>query len=306
MAVKFVFLILPHVHLMDLAGPDQTIHEAIGFGADFKVEYCGLGQNLVSSSGLKFSNQKHFSKVKFKPGDYLIIPGTRLDYLLSPAFKRLTSLNNWIKNCHKQQVNLVSICAGAFVLAQSGLLDGKMCTTHFKQTQQLRKLYPRVEVKENILFVEDGRIYSSAGIASGIDLMLHIVEKLKGSYFSHQVARELVIYNRREGSDDQISAFLKYRNHIHSGIHKVQDFTIEHIDQKHSLGELADVAGMSERNFSRVFKRETGITVVSYINSLRKELISNYLKDKDLSYIQIADKIGLESEKQVRRILAGS
>lgn len=306
MAVKFVFLILPHVHLMDLAGPDQTIHEAIGFGADFKVEYCGLGHKLVSSSGLKFSNQKHFSKVKFKPGDYLIIPGTRLDYLLSPAFKRLTSLNNWIKNCHKQQVNLVSICAGAFVLAQSGLLDGKMCTTHFKQTQQLRKLYPRVEVKENILFVEDGRIYSSAGIASGIDLMLHIVEKLKGSYFSHQVARELVIYNRREGSDDQISAFLKYRNHIHSGIHKVQDFTIEHIDQKHSLGELADVAGMSERNFSRVFKRETGITVVSYINSLRKELISNYLKDKDLSYIQIADKIGLESEKQVRRILAGS
>lgn len=303
MPVKFVFLLLPGLHLMDLAGPDQTLLEAIDYGADFEIAYCGIDADVTSSAGLGIGRQQHFAAIDLDHVDYLIIPGTRLSYLLSDAFKNNKALLDWIRECNSRGVKLVSICSGAFVLAQCGLLDGLSCTTHFKQTKSLQQHFPKALVKENVLFVEQRNIYTSAGIASGIDLMLHIVEQLKGSYFAHKVARELVIYNRRDGHQEQLSAFMQFRNHVHSGIHSSQDFIVEHIEKKHHLVALAEVANMSERNFTRTFKKETGTTVIAYINSIRREIIGKLLQHKDLSYVQIARKVGLESEKQVRRLL---
>jgi transcriptional regulator GlxA family with amidase domain len=303
MATKFVFLVLPEIHLMDLAGPDQTIHEAIEYGADFEIEYCGIGELPTSSAGLRLGNQKHFSEIQLKKGDYLIIPGANVSYLLSSDFKKYQDLLDWICTQHENGVYLCSICAGAFVLALCGLLNNIPCTTHFKRTQQLQTLFPQSKVVENILFVEQNGIYTSAGIASGIDLTLYIIEQLKGSYFAHKVARELVIYSRRDGSNTQHSAFMQYRNHIHSGIHNAQDFIIENISQKNSITDLADVASMSERNFTRVFKKETGITVNDFITIIRKETIKNLLKNPDLSKRQIAHKVGLTSEKQLTRLM---
>lgn len=303
MPIKFVFLVLPDVHLMDLAGPDQALHEAIDYGADFSVEYCGIDADVCSSAGLRLKRQSHFSDITFTAGDYLIIPGAKIDYLLSTEFTSQKPLFDWIKRWHQQNVHLVSICAGAFVLAHCGLLDGIACTTHFKQTHHLQTRYPKANVKENILFIEENNIYTSAGIASGIDLLLYIIEKHKGSYFTHKVARELVIYNRRDGSNQQISALLQFRNHIHTGIHQSQDYIIENIQQKHTLSALAEIANMSERNYTRIFKKETGTTVINYINSIRREIIEKLINHKDLTYSQIARKVGLESEKQVRRIL---
>ena len=303
MATKFIFLLLPEVHLLDLAGPDQTIHEAIDFCADFKIEYCGLGPELESSAGLAIRKQQHFSKIKFKAGDFIIVPGARVKYLLSNTFSGQTDLFEWLHTAHRKKVNLVSICAGALVLAHAGLLNDIACTTHFKITAQLQQLAPRAKVKENILFVEENNIYTSAGIASGIDLMLHIVEQLTNGYFAHKVARELVIYYRRDGVSLQENVYLQYRNHIHEGIHKAQDYIIEHIDRKNTIFELAQIACMSERNFTRVFKLETGITVKDFITNIRIEKIKSLLNNPDLSRKQIADQVGLESEKQVNRLL---
>lgn len=303
MHVKFIFLVLPKVHLLDLAGPDQTIHEAIDFGADFEIEYCGIDIASSSSAGLELKKQKHFSKVKCKEGDFIIIPGASIKYLLSSEFRKNKSLFDWLQACYKRNVNMVSICTGAFVLAQTGLLNNVICTTHFKLTEQLKKRYPSAKVKENILFVEDSNIYTSAGIASGIDLMLYIIERLTNGYFAHKVARELVIYNRRDGISEQQSVFFHGRNHIHAGVHKVQDFIVENIHVKHSLYELAQVACMSERNFTRIFKKETGNTVNEYITSIRREKINLFLQSPDLSRKQIAKQVGLESEKQLARLL---
>lgn len=304
MSVQFVFLVLPDIHLMDLAGPDQTIHEATDFGAAFEIQYCGTGDKVISSAGLPIDQLKHFSKIKMNAGDYLIIPGSKVDYILSDAFTKNLKLHQWINDLHRDGIKIVSICAGAFVLGQCGLLDGRSCTTHFKRTAQLQQLYPLAKVQENVLFVEEEGIYTSAGIASGIDLMLFIIEQLRDSYFAHKVARELVIYNRRDGHNEQHSVFMQFRNHIHNGIHKAQDFIVENIQRKHPLHELADLACMSERNFTRVFKKETGITVNDYITLVRKEVILKLQKNRDLSLKQIAAKVGLDSEKQVKRILA--
>ena len=306
MATRFIFLILPQVHLLDLAGPDQTIHEAIDFGADFELMYCGLGEAFSSSAGLDIKAQRHFSKVKVRPGDFIIVPGARVKYLTSPEFKRNTALFSWLRECHVQQAHLVSICAGALVLAQARLLDGVSCTTHFQLTDRLQALAPKAKVKGNILFVQEDRIHTSAGIASGVDLMLHIVEQLTDGYFAHKVARELVVYHRRDGVSPQQSAFTQFRNHIHSGIHKAQDHIIEHLGSKQSLADLADVACMSERNFTRTFRKETGTTVSAYINRIRRERIEHLLQNRDLSRKSIAKQVGLESEKQVARILKGT
>lgn len=303
MTTKFVFLVLPRLHILDLAGPAQAIHEAMDYGADLKIEYCGLNLDVVSTSGLPVGKIKHYSKIKFNKEDFLVVPGSDFSYLISKEFRLQKALFSWINSQYKKGVNICSICAGAFVLAECGLLNDISCTTHFKKTKELQRIYPQAKVIENILFTEQNGIYSSAGIASGIDMTLHLIEKLKGSYFAHKVARELVIYNRRNGSSAQESEMLRFRNHIHAGIHKAQDLIIENIHQKMNLGELAEVANMSERNFTRIFKKETLITVNEFINAIRKEKINELIKNPDLTKIQIANKVGLESEKHLNRIL---
>ena len=303
---RFTFLVLPQIHLMDMAGPDQTILEAIEYGAPFELTYCGLGDSPVTSTGFALGETALYSTIELKKGDYLVIPGSSVDYLLRDEFRKNTELFDWINNQYQNGVNLVTICAGAFVLGLCGLLNGIKCTTHFKRTTQLAQLFPKAKVQENILYTEENNIYTSAGIASGIDLILHIIEQLQGSYFAHKVARELVVYNRRDGNQQQQSALMQFRNHIHNGIHKVQDHIIENIHIKHHLYELAELANMSERNFTRIFKSETGITVNEFIHSIRKEIVEQLVKNPDLSKLQIANKVGLQSEKQLGRLLTSN
>jgi transcriptional regulator GlxA family with amidase domain len=303
MKTKFTFLILPQINLLDLAGPDQAILEAIDYGADFSIEYCQVEKNVISSGGLSIGDIRHFSEVQFKVGDFLLIPGSNCNYLISEEFKKQKELLEWIRNTYQIGVKICSICVGAFVLAECGLLNNIQCTTHFKRTKQLQDLYPEAKVIDNILFTQNNGIYTSAGIASGIDLTLHIIEELKGSYFAHLVARELVVYNRRNGHQKQESEMLGFRNHIHSGVHKVQDWIIENINQKSTLNDLAEIANMSERNFTRVFKKETAITVNDYITIIRKEKIKEFLKNPDLTRSEIASFVGLQSERQLSRLI---
>lgn len=303
MSIKFVFLILPKVHLLDLAGPNQAILEAIEFGADFEIEYCGINQSIITSSMLPLGNILSFEKTKLKKGDYIIISGSDYQYSISKDFLNQENLFKWLIKNHQLGVNLCSICLGAFVLAKTGLLDDKLCTTHFKKTKELKQLYPKLKVAENILYTDEENIYTSAGIASGIDLMLHIIEKIKGSYLAHKLARELVVYKRRNGNSSQESVMLMYRNHIHNGIHKVQDYLNENIHQKNALSSISEIANLSERHFSRLFVKETGINLSKYIQKIRKEKIKELIKNPNLSRIEIANKVGLKSEKQLYRIL---
>lgn len=295
---------MPQIHLMDMTGPDQVLLEAIGFGADWEIEYCSFTTDIVASTGLPLGKMQHFSKIQWNPGDFLIVPGANVSYIMgSGQIKAQTEMLTWIRQSHAQGVLVCSICAGAFVLALSGLLNDRICTTHWKRTQELQASFPRVQVLENVLFTEQDGIYTSAGLAAGIDLALHLVERLKGEYFACQVAREMVIYTRRNGNQSQQSAHFQYRNHIHTGIHAVQDWLHEHLDQKKSLGDLARIACMSERNFTRIFKRETGLTVKDYVTLLRRESIKKLLQQPDLTRTRMARACGLDSERQLSRLL---
>ncbi len=304
MPIKFIFIISPRTHLLDLAGPDQVFFEAIFYKAPFEIEYCSFATDEAgTASGLRFANLKHYSEIEPQNGDYIFIPGMDTEVITNSHKEAMPGLFRWLLAAYESSANLCSVCTGAFLLAAAGLLNGKTCTTHWKYTQKLQQKYPRLKVQENVLFTEKDGIFTSAGIASGVDLALYIVEKEMGAYFANKVAREIVVYIRREGGQAQQSVFMSHRNHIHAGIHAVQDWLVDHLDQKTSLAQLSELAHMSTRNFTRIFKKETGITIGDYLMLLRREKIAELLKKPDLSKSQIARQVGLESERQVSRLM---
>jgi transcriptional regulator GlxA family with amidase domain len=300
---NIIFLILPKIHLLDLAGADQVFYEAIDYGLNLETTYCSYTSGLETSTHLGLGVMKHFSEVRVSEGDYIIIPGAETSFLNSPEMAQQTALFQWVIDAYRNKAHVCSICTGAYFLAMSGLLDNRKCTTHWKHTEILRNKFPKLTVVDNILFTEEDRIFTSAGVTSGIDLALYIVAKIKDDNLSYKIARELVVYNRRAGNDAQQSVHLKYRNHIHNGIHKIQDRLQEKTDTKMVLDDLAEIACMSTRNMTRVFKKETGITINDYIYILRKEKIKELLKNPDISRRDIARQCGLKSERQVSRII---
>lgn len=303
MPVNIIFLILPEIHLLDLAGPDQAFHEAIDYGADIQLHYCSFENDITTSTGMPFGKLRHYSTVQIKPGDYLFIPGSNVSFLLSKKMKAQKELFQWIRKIYHEGVTICSVCTGAFFLVQTGLLNGRHCTTHWRRTAELQQKFPAVNVIDNILFTEEERIYTTAGVTAGIDMALHIIAKLKDENFAFKIARELLVYIRRKGSEAQQSVFLTYRNHIHCGIHSVQDYIQENIHKKITLDDLADVAFMSSRNLTRLFKKETGISVVEYITLIRKERLQELLKNPDITRSRMAHLCGLKSARQVSRIM---
>ncbi|MBK9735488.1 MAG: DJ-1/PfpI family protein [Saprospiraceae bacterium] len=297
------FLVLPNVHMLDMSGPDQVFHESVYYGANLEIKYCTFQNNINSSTGLPLGSMANFKDILLSKDDYIIVPGADAAYLTSDLFTSNTDIFIWLKMAYDQGVKICSICTGAYVLGMAGLFNDKKCTTHWKHTKQLQLMFPKAKVMENILFTEDLGIFSSAGVTSGIDLALHIVSTLKDAYTTYLVARELVIFNRRQGSDAQHSSELGYRNHLHTGIHKVQDWLYENLHHKTKLSELSDIACMSTRNLTRIFKKETGVSILEYLTMLRKSKIHQMKQNPNYSRKQIANMCGLRSERQLSRLM---
>ncbi|NOT38574.1 MAG: AraC family transcriptional regulator [Saprospiraceae bacterium] len=303
MSRKIIFLIQQHTNLLDVAGASQVFGEAKEYGIDLEIVFTSLETNIKSGVGLPLGKITNFSNINLSEGDILFIISTDIQYIMSDKYRVPHKFIEWIKNAYNNNVKICAICNGAFLLAKTGLLDGRKCTTHWKRTKELQTLFPKLDVQENVIFVEDTGIITSAGGTSGVDVSLHLLATLQNDYFAHKVARELVVYQRRNGSDAQLSILLESRNHMHKGIHKVQDFVQSNLHKKVNLNKLSGIANMSYRNFCRIFKKETDLTTIQYINMVRKDRINNLIKNKDLSRKQIANLVGLESERQVSRLI---
>lgn len=300
---QIIFLILPNANMLDLSGVAQVFHEATEQGFNANLKFCTFEENIKTSTSMPLGKITNYKKIKPSKGDYIFIGSADIDYILSNHLNPKKDLLDWITSAYQKGVNICGLCNGAFLLGKTGLLDHKKCTTHWKRTVQLQKAYPLAQVQDNILFIEDNRIITSAGATSGIDVALYVLSKLTNDYFTYKISRELVIYSRRSGSNTQQSIFINYRNHVHAGIHKVQDWLHNHIDEKLLMSELAEIAMMSERNFTRVFKKETQLTVNDYITLIRKEKIKELMKRSDLSREQIAKQCGLQSIRHLSRLM---
>jgi transcriptional regulator GlxA family with amidase domain len=172
-------------------------------------------------------------------------------------------------------------------------LQNRRCTTHWKRTAELQKLHPSVDVLADRLFVEDGRIITSAGIAAGIDMALALIERDHGPLVAAKVAREMVVYIRRDAHHQQQSVYLDYRTHLHPGVHWVQDWLTSHPAKKASIKELARMVHMSARNLTRAFREATGVSIQNY-----RTLMSN----PDRTLEAIAGECGFADARQFRRV----
>lgn len=301
-----VFVVPPKVHLLDIGGPAHIFYEAVGYGAGLKLVFVGIGAeptDVVSTSGLSFTSLTDFRSVSLEEGDIVFVPGLDAGLLNDkPFLVSIAPFLEWLRLQYAQGATVCSVCTGAFLLGHSGLLDGRDCTTHWKYFSLMQQTFPGTRVLKGRLFVEDGRIYSSAGVASGIDLSLFALEKRYGSAFAAAVAREVVVYLRREGDDPQISIFLQYRNHLEDRIHLVQEYLVKHLEENVLLENLAARVHMSSRNLTRLFKATTGITIGAYRERLTVEQAMRALREGQ-TVQQAALACGYSSENQLRSLI---
>jgi len=300
--IKVAFMLPPSLELLDLAGPLQVFNESKFYGLDIDILFYSINDHVVCSAGLPFARIENFEKASLAIGDYIFIPGVQFESLENYIFKE-TDFFNWLANNSLNGVNICSICNATFMLGKAGLLDNKECTTHWRRINALKDLFPKAKVLSEVLYVKCGNIYTSAGISSGIDLALSILEQLTDARFVNKVARGLVVYHRRSAKHGQQSIYLDYRNHINPKIHEIQDYLIENISTKISLEDLANIACMSSRNLSRVFKEVTEITIVDYLTKLRIEKARTLKNNPDFTVEFIAAECGFKSARQLQRIL---
>jgi transcriptional regulator GlxA family with amidase domain len=298
---KIVFLCPPKVHLLDINGPSHVFYEAKDMGAPIEIIFASINakQDCISSAGLVFSKLLPINSISLSPDDLVFIPGSEN---MMEVINQNRQLLLWLRERNTELINLCSVCIGSFWLAEAGILDGKECTTHWKYFDEFEKRYPHVILKRDNLFINENNLYLSAGVSSGIDLSLHILEKLFGFDLALKVSKELVYFFRRAAGDPQISTYLKYRNHIDSRIHDVQDFIIKNIHTDFTIDDLAEIVHMSKRNFSRQFKKTTELTVGEYVELIRVERASSLLERKH-KIDQVALECGLKSTNQLRTLL---
>lgn len=290
-----IFVLLPEVEILDFAGPLQTLSEANRTRQRYRIRLCAPAPRIVSDQGVVLSELEPLPDAA---GDALVVvPG--MPYAATQRIER--KVTRWIADAARAGAHLASVCTGAFVLGEAGLLDGRRCTTHWSRTSELARRFPRARVLDDRLYVSDGEITTSAGIASGIDMALAFIEQADGPIVAAEVAREMVVYLRRDGAQEQRSVYLDYRTHLHPGIHRVQDWIVRNPATRTTLDALADMAGMSARSLTRTFRGATGISVLAFTTRVRLELARTLLHDPGLTMEAVAQRCGM-SARQLRRL----
>lgn len=300
---KIAFIIPPTVELLDLGGPVQVFTEAKFYGFEVELEFYALQNNPICTSGLGFGEIANYSEAKLKEGDFVFVPGMDQNYIRSSAFRNEKKFFAWLKNCVDRKVNVCSVCNGAFALGEAGLLNGLECTTHWRRVDEMQLQFPKSKVLADVLYVKNSYVCTSGGITAGIDLALSILEDLTGAPFAQKVARGLVVYYRSNGNPKQEAHYLEFRNHLNIKIHEVQNYLVHNISGETSISNLAQIADMSPRNLTRLFKQTTGITVNQYLTQLRLETAKTLFKNPENSLAYIASRCGFKTARQLQRIL---
>ncbi|WP_037906674.1 GlxA family transcriptional regulator [Actinacidiphila yeochonensis] len=297
---RVVFLLVPEVHLLDLAGPAQVFATAAGYGLGYRLDYVAEQEDIPTAQGLPV--RAALSWPRLDPRDLLVVPGWRWRSGRGAGALTEATLRR-VRAHHDAGGTVASICAGADALGSAGLLDGRRCTTHHEVQDELARRYPKAVVVRDVLFVVDGRVVTSAGIASGIDLALHLLAVRHGPAAAARVAREMVVYARRNGDERQASAMLRHRAHLSDSVHRVQDLIDTRYAERLALAGLAVEAGLSERTLTRRFTASTGLTPLRYQQELRLER-AEHLISHGSTVESAARAVGFQDARMLRRLRA--
>lgn len=287
------FLVYPDFQLLDATGPIATFEIAARFspGAYRLVFLSKDGGMVASSSGLAVATA---ALADAPPLDTLIVSGG--DGVKAPAGCAATLA--YVRDAAKTARRVASVCSGTYVLAAAGLLDGKRATTHWSRTKDLQKRYPAIRLEPDKIFVQDGMIWSSAGITAGIDLSLALVGADEGEAVARRTAQQLVVYHRRPGGQSQFSALIDLKA---GRFDALMVWAREHLAQSLDVEQLAAQAAMSPRNFARLFVAETGVTPAKAVERLRVEAARALLDSQPLQVEDVALETGFGDPERMRR-----
>lgn len=207
----------------------------------------------------------------------------------------------WLRSCAARLQRTVALCSGAFFLAQAGLLDGKRATTHWAVAERLQAQHPSVQLDADCIFVQQGTVWTSAGVTAGIDLALALVEQDFGADIALDVARDLVVYLRRQGGQSQFSTHLESHATQDQGMRELQGWMLENLDKELAIPELASRVAMSVRSFNRCFKQETGTTPTAFLMRARVEVARRMLEEGNLPAKTVAASAGFNSYDAMRK-----
>jgi len=291
--------------LLDLTGPLDVFamaslnlqHAGIADALPYPMEVFARQPGLVSTtSGLKIHADSAYGTLR-DDIDTLVIPG-------SPDVTRVLAdpaLLDWVRAMSTRVKRLVSVCTGAFLLAEAGLLDGRRATTHWAYCDRLAADYPAVTVEADRIFLRDGRIATSGGITSGIDLALSLIEEDWGREAALFTARFMVVFLKRPGGQSQFSGFLASEATNHPNLRALQMWIMEHPTEDLRIEALAERMAMSPRNFARVFQQETGMTPAKFVEKVRIDAARQYLGACDKRIEVVAAVSGFGDAERMRR-----
>ncbi|HEX4344877.1 MAG TPA: DJ-1/PfpI family protein [Solirubrobacteraceae bacterium] len=285
------------VQLLDVSGPIEVFEAANEVGACYRVLLASPdGGDIVAGSRTRLGADCAFAQIPRRI-DTLVVPGAP-DWRSIVADARLVEI---VAAAARRSRRTASVCAGAFVLAAAGLLDGRRAATHWELAADLAHSYPQVAVDPDAIFVADGSIHSSAGITAGIDLCLALVEADHGAALARDVARHLVVFMQRPGGQAQFSVRLDIAATTGSQLREVLDGIARDPAADHSLEALSRRAGFSVRHLTRVFRHELGITPGRYVERTRIEAAKARLQRGDEPLAAIARVSGFGSVETMRR-----
>ncbi|MEU7221563.1 GlxA family transcriptional regulator [Nocardia iowensis] len=278
------------VLLLDVAGPAQVFH-----WAGYRVRFASPdGSDVCTDVGVPLGVSGAVGDLT-GAADTLLVPGYAPEYPI-PA-----DLVASVRAAAPGARRVASVCTGALVLAEAGLLDGRRATTHWLACDLLAQQFPEVDVDPDAICVRDGSVITSAGVTAGIDLALALVEEDHGVELARSLAKHLVVFLRRPGGQSQFSVRASIGMPRSSGLRKVVDSVVEDLAADHSLAAMATRAALSERHLSRLFRQETGMTPAQYVKQVRVQAAQALLETSDELMAAIARHSGFGSEETMRR-----
>lgn len=264
--------------------------------AAYRVEVVAPAAGAVTAhSGLRLLADRACRQVG--PGlDTLIVAGGDVRGIAADR-----AVRRWLIACSRRVRRLASVCTGAFVLAEAGLLDGRRATTHWHAAAQLARRFPRIAVEPDAIFVRDGRVWTSAGVTAGIDMALAMVAEDLGHALALAVARRMVVFLKRPGGQSQFSAHLAAQTPAPGRLRDLPGWIVDHPNEDLAVERLAERVAMSPRTFARVFRRETGVTPAKFVERTRLDAARRLLEDEALGLDEVASRAGFASAEHMRR-----
>jgi transcriptional regulator GlxA family with amidase domain len=300
---EVVFALLPRVVLLDVAGPADAFRNANTKVANsYRLRFVAPKQSVAAAIGLELGNLEALP-AQLPDGAIVVLTGVAGESMpLDAPETRL--LTDWLASVVTNNTLLLCGCSGSVLAAKAGLLADRDCTTHFAHIDALRAVEPRARVLDNRIFVEDGPVFTSAGVTAGLDLALYVIGQQLGPRVAADVARDLVVYLRRSGSDPALSPWVAHRNHLHPAVHRVQDAVVRDPTAAWTSNQLSSVACTSARNLARLFADHAQCSPLDYVQLIRFAFAKELITQSKLDLERVAAKAGFRSAQHLRRVWA--